>query len=81
MADKIKKLLAKLTPKEREIVKLLILRLKLNDTFGLDIKQLSGHIDLFRVRKGRLRMVYHMDSKQFTIVRVDSRNEKTYKDL
>jgi mRNA-degrading endonuclease RelE of RelBE toxin-antitoxin system len=81
MADKIKKLLAKLTPKERELIKLLILRVKLGDTEGMDIKQLKGHGDLFRVRKGRLRIVYRKTPKEFLIVRIDRRSEKTYKDL
>lgn len=54
MADKIKKILAKLTVKEQEIVKLLILRVKLGDTDGLNISHLKGHTDLFRVKKGRI---------------------------
>lgn len=81
MADKIKKLLAKLSPKERDIVKLLIMRIKLDDIEGLDIKQLKGHDDLFRVRKGRLRIVYRKTPAEFLIVRIDRRNEQTYKDL
>jgi mRNA-degrading endonuclease RelE of RelBE toxin-antitoxin system len=81
VADKIKKLLAKLTPGERELVKLLILRIKLDDTIGLDIKQLKGHADLFRVRKTRLRIVFRKTAKEFLIIRIDRRNEKTYKDL
>lgn len=81
MADKIKKLLAKLTSQEREIVKLLILRIKLNDTLGLDVKQLEGHSDLFRVRKARLRIVYRKTNDEVLIVRIDRRYEKTYKSL
>ena len=81
MADKIKKLLAKLNPKERELVKLLILRVKLDDTQGLDVKQLKGHSYLFRVRKGGLRIVYRKDANSFLIVRIDRRNENTYKNL
>ena len=81
MADKIRKLLAKLSAKEREIVKLLLLRIKLDDTDGLDIKQLKGHSELYRVRKGRIRIVYRKTSTEFLIVRIDRRNEKTYKDL
>ena len=81
MADKIKKLLAKLSPKERDIVKLLIMRIKLDDLDGLDIKQLKGHTDLFRIRKGRLRIVYRKSPTEFLIVRIDRRNEKTYKGL
>jgi mRNA-degrading endonuclease RelE of RelBE toxin-antitoxin system len=81
MADQIKKLLAKLSPKEREIIKLLIFRIKLDDTQGLDIKQLSGHANLFRVRKGSLRVVYRKTTSDILIIRIDRRNEKTYKDL
>ncbi len=81
MADKIKKILAKLSPKERETVKLLIMRVKLDDLEGLNIRQLKGHRDLFRVRKGHLRIVYRKTPAEFLIVRVDRRNEKTYKDL
>lgn len=81
MSDKIKKILAKLTVKEQEIVKLLILRVKLGDTDGLNISHLKGHTDLFRVKKGRIRIVYRMKSSKIIIVRIDRRNEKTYKDL
>ena len=81
MADKIKKILAKLTLKEREIVKLLILRIKLDDTEGLNISQLKGHTDLFRVKKGRIRIVYRKNEAKVLIVQIDRRNEKTYKDL
>jgi len=81
VADKIQKLLKKLTQKERDVVKLLLLRIKLDDTQGLDIKQLKGHPDLFRVRRGRLRIVYRKNKKEFLIIRIDRRNEKAYKDL
>lgn len=81
MADKIKKLLKKLKPKELEIVKLLLLRIKLDDTEGLDMKQLKGHSDLFRVRKGQLRIVFRKTGDQILIIRIDRRNEKTDKDL
>ena len=81
MADKIKKILKKLTQKERDLVKLLLLRIKLEDTDGLDIKHLKGHSDLFRVRKGRIRIVYRKNEKEFLVIRIDRKNEKTYKDL
>lgn len=81
MADKIKKALQKLSKKEREIVKLLLLRVKYEDTEGLDIKLLKGHKDIFRVRKGQIRIVYRKNEKDFLVVRIDRRNEKTYKNL
>lgn len=81
MADKIKKLLSKLSRQELEQVKLLLLRIKLDDTSGLDIKHLKGHKDLFRVKKGQIRIVYRKTNSNFPILRIDRRNEKTYKDL
>jgi mRNA-degrading endonuclease RelE of RelBE toxin-antitoxin system len=81
MADKIKKLLAKLSQQERNLVKLLILRITMDDTLGLDIKKLKGHSNLFRVRKNRIRIVYSKDNDKIFIIKIDLRNEKTYKDL
>jgi mRNA-degrading endonuclease RelE of RelBE toxin-antitoxin system len=81
MPDKIKKALAKLSANDREIVKLLILRIKLGDQLGLNISRLKGHTDLYRVKKGRLRIVYRKNSDELKIIKIDHRNEKTYKDL
>ena len=81
MADKIQKILSKLSFKEKESVKLLILRIKLDDTLGLNINQLKGHTDLFRAKKGRIRIIYRKNAKEFLILKIDRRNEKTYKDL
>jgi mRNA-degrading endonuclease RelE of RelBE toxin-antitoxin system len=81
MADKIKKLLAKLSKQERNIVKLLILRIMMNDTLGLNISQLKGHKNLFRVKKNKIRIIYSKNNQNIQIIRIDRRNEKTYKDL
>lgn len=81
MADKIEKLLAKLSKQERNLVKLLILRITMDDTFGLNISQLKGHKNLFRVKKNRIRIIYSKNIKDIQIVRIDRRNEKTYKGL
>ena len=81
MSDKIEKLLAKLSKQERNLVKLLILRINMDDTLGLNISQLKGHKNLFRVKKSRIRIIYSKNNKDIQIVRIDLRNEKTYKDL
>ena len=81
MADKIKKLLAKLSQQERNLVKLLILRIIMDDTLGLDIKKLKGPNNLFRVRKNRIRIVYSKENDKVLIIKIDFQNEKTYKDL
>jgi hypothetical protein len=36
------------------LLELLILRLIMEDTFGLDINQFKGHKNLFRLRKNRI---------------------------
>jgi mRNA-degrading endonuclease RelE of RelBE toxin-antitoxin system len=76
MNDKITTLLNKLTPNEHQMVQLLILRIKQDDTKGLDIKRLNGHTNLLRVRQGRLRVVYYKSSKAFRVLRVDRRGYK-----
>lgn len=81
MADKIEKLLAKLSKQERNLVKLLILRITMDDTFGLNISRLRGYKNLFRVKKNRIRIIYSKNNKDIQIVRIDRQNEKTYKDL
>lgn len=81
MTDKLAKAIAKLSAQEKAAVQLLLLRIRLGDTFGLDIKQLRGYDDLFRVRKGRLRVIYLKNATKFKVVRVDLRDNKTYKGL
>jgi len=81
VADKIEKLLAKLSKQERNLVKLLILRITMDDTFGLNISRLRGYKNLFRVKKNRIRIIYSKNNKDIQIVRIDRQNEKTYKDL
>lgn len=81
MADKIKKILAKLSKQERNLVKLLIMRITMDDTLGLNISQLKGHKNLFRAKKNRIRIIYSKNNNEIQIVRIDRRNENTYKDL
>jgi mRNA-degrading endonuclease RelE of RelBE toxin-antitoxin system len=81
MTTKLDKAIARLQAKDKAVAQLLIMRIIMNDIIGLDIKQLSGHKDLFRVRKGRVRVVYRQENTRTIIVLVDLRNDKTYKDL
>ena len=60
--DPIEKALAKLSKKERKIVKDVLDNLQ-NRTFeGIDIKKLKGHDNIFRVRKGNIRILYRTDN-------------------
>ena len=76
--DKLEKALAKFTAKEREHIKSLLERLKSKDFKGLDIKKLKGRDDIFRIRKGGLRIIYRLESGQIFILAIERRREGTY---
>lgn len=45
---------------------------------GLDIKKLKGRNDIFRVRKGDLRIVYRQEGKRIFVLLIERRSEGTY---
>lgn len=77
--DRIEKALAQLTKKEREAVRAMLARLHAGGHKGLDIKKLKGRNDIFRVRKGDLRIIYRIHDKQIFILAIERKSEKTYK--
>jgi mRNA-degrading endonuclease RelE of RelBE toxin-antitoxin system len=78
--DKIKKVLEKLTAKERKKIKGILIEIKNHRFKGLDIKKLKGRDDIFRVRKGQIRVVYRIDEKGGVfILTIERRNDTTYK--
>lgn len=77
--DKISKALNKLTVKEKEKIKDIIETLQSGRFDNLDIKKLKGRSDIFRVRKGDLRVVYQIKNKQIFILQIGRRKETTYK--
>jgi len=77
--DKIDKALSKLTFKEKEWMKNIIKALQLGRFDNMDIKKLKGFMDIFRVRKGGLRIVYQLLDRKIIILKIDKRKEDTYK--
>jgi mRNA-degrading endonuclease RelE of RelBE toxin-antitoxin system len=77
--DKIAKALKKLSPKEREWVKAILSRLVKEELKGLDIQKLSGHKDIFRVRKSEVRIIYRQTGDGIFILAIERRSEKTYR--
>lgn len=78
--DKIEKALIKLTPREREWVKTILLTLNSRNTGSLDIKKLKERADIFRVRKGKIRILHRLDeSGSIYILKISRGNERTYK--
>ncbi len=77
--DKIEKALKKLTPKERKIVRNILVKLKNKQFRNLDLKKLKGHNDIFRVRQGKTRIIYRVSqSNQIFILAIERRNDTTY---
>ena len=77
--DKIDKALNELIFKEKERIKNIIKALQLGRFDNLDIKKLKGFQDVFRVRKGRLRIVYQLLGRKIIILKIDKRKKDTYK--
>ena len=79
--DKVQKALNKLSAKEQKLVKDILLRLEQAESLGLDIQKLKGYPDVFRVRKGDLRIIYRQKDKAIFVLAIERRSEKTYKNF
>lgn len=78
--DKITKALQKLSKKEQGRIKVVLEKLSAGNSSEMDIKQLKGQSDIFRVRSGDIRIIYQKDKKnKIFVLAVARRNEKTYK--
>ena len=82
MADKIFKFLKVLSKKERLMVEDLIYKICiLKDLTNLDIKKMQGYKDLFRCRKGDIRIVFKKDNVMNSVTSIDRRDDNTYRDF
>jgi len=79
--DKIEKALRKLSDQERQAIKILLSRLTAGDILGLDIQKLKGHSDIFRLRKGDLRLIYRKADRNIFLLAIERRSEKTYRNF
>ncbi len=78
--DKIQKALQKLSPKEREKIGQTLRQIDSGETIGLDVKKLKGRNDIFRVRKGDVRIIYRTEANgKIFILAIERRKENTYK--
>jgi len=78
--DKIEKALRGLGAKKKEIVKDILYKLREDNILGLDVQKLKGHQDIFRARKGNIRIIYRkIELKNIFILAIERRSEKTYR--
>ncbi len=72
--DRITKALLKLTDKEKSLVKDILLKIKQNSLSGFDIKKLKSRDDIFRIRKGELRIIFRkLQDNQYFILSIERR--------
>ena len=77
--DKIAKALNKLSIKEQKTVRTVLLKVKSGQFTELDIKKLKNRDDVYRVRKGGLRILFNRTKDGIKILALERRSDKTYK--
>ncbi len=78
--DKISKALKKFSIKEQKNVKEVLSKLKIDSLGGFDIKKLKAHSDIFRIRRGGIRIIYKVDkNNDIFVLAIERRSDNTYK--
>lgn len=79
MADKIRKALDGLSPKERKAIDDLLVKIKNGQFDGLDWRKLKGRDGIYRVRKGEMRIIYRLNASGGVVVlEIGRRNDIAY---
>ena len=77
--DKVGKALRKFNQKEKNAIKSIFIKIKKNDFKNLDLKKLKGENNIFRARKGKIRIIYRISkNKRISILTIERRSETTY---
>ena len=79
--DAFGKLFRKITKKDRKILLVIIGQLARKDEAIWRHAKKVGGSDLYRLRKGRFRFVFHLEGREIIIDSVRLKNKNTYKDL
>ncbi len=78
MTDKISKFLQKLPPKDLKIIKEVILLLSKNQIDNLNVKKLKGSTNIYRARKGNIRIIFSKEKDVVKIMQISKRDDQTY---
>lgn len=81
MVDRLTKFLKKCNKKIRLRVQELIDQILAGNFKHLDIRKLENAPHLYRVRKGRIRIIFEHKNKIIVLKKVDYRDDQTYSDL
>ena len=78
--DKIEKALKSLTSQERKKLKDILARVDEGDFRNLDLKKIKGRADIYRVRKGSIRIIFRKaQSNSIKVLTIERRSSKDYK--
>ncbi len=76
MSDRVTKFIESLDPKTRERLKKKLLSLKTDPYHSKDIKKLLGYsAPTYRLRMGKIRIVYHIREKVVEVIDIDYRGD------
>lgn len=82
MSDKIEKFLAKLSVDDFTRIRYIISQIVAGDTDRLHVKAIVGRRDTYRVRSGRIRVIYKRQADgTASIIFIGNRDERTYRNL
>lgn len=76
--DRVKKFLRKLSPSDQDDIGGVLQKIKKGNTEGLNVKKLRGYTNLFRVRKGDIRIVFHQEDGNFNVIFIGRRGDSKY---
>lgn len=77
--DELEKFLRKQSIRKRKMVIKLIDDLLRGDFENCSVVKLKGYRNLFRIRKGKIRVIFTKTKDHIVIKKVSFRNEETYK--
>lgn len=74
----LEKLLSKFNKEDSKVLEYLISRIISLNWHSLNIKKLKGYQDIFRLRKGKIRIIFIKIGKNIRIINIERRKENTY---
>jgi mRNA-degrading endonuclease RelE of RelBE toxin-antitoxin system len=78
MTDRLTKFLDKLTAKEKKRIASVLSLIERGRFDGMDVKKLQGHENIYRVRKGDIRIIIFKADFETYILAIERRSDTTY---
>ena len=76
--ERLEKNLNSLSENQKIKIKEILLKIKSGNLNNLDLKKLKEREDVFRVRKGKIRVIFYYKKDEIYILSIEKRNDNTY---